>query len=35
MAFADAQEGTVTLAEDGALFLDEQPEFDRATLEAL
>ena len=35
MAFADAQEGTVTLAEDGALFLDELPEFDRATLEAL
>jgi predicted ATPase with chaperone activity len=35
MAFADAQEGTVTLVEDGALFLDKLPEFDRATLEAL
>jgi magnesium chelatase family protein len=27
--------GEVTLAHDGALFLDELPEFDRATLEAL
>ena len=35
MAFADTREGTVTLAEDGALFLDELPEFDWATLEAL
>jgi len=29
MAFADVQEGTVTLAEDGALLLDKLPEFDR------
>jgi hypothetical protein len=35
MAFADAQEGTARLGEDGALFLDELPEFDRAALEAL
>jgi magnesium chelatase family protein len=27
--------GEVTLANDGVLFLDELPEFDRATLEAL
>jgi predicted ATPase with chaperone activity len=27
--------GEVTLANDGILFLDELPEFDRATLEAL
>jgi hypothetical protein len=35
MVFAYAQEGTVRLGEHGALFLDELPEFDRATLEAL
>ena len=35
MAVADAQAGTVTVAEDGALFLDELPESDRAPLEAL
>jgi hypothetical protein len=34
MAFADAQEGTVTLADPGAHSLDELHEFDRATLEA-
>ena len=35
MPFADAHEGPVTLAEDGALLLDELPELDRTTLEAL